>query len=39
MVRIVATTISNGNESIIADALFSVQPFADINLIAEGNHD
>ena len=33
--RIVTTTISNGNESIIADALFSVQPFADINLIVD----
>jgi len=33
--KIVTTTISNGNESIIADALFSVQPFADINLIID----
>ena len=33
--RIVTTTLSNGNESIIADALFSVQPFADINLIID----
>jgi len=33
--KIVTTTLSNGNESIIADALFSVQPFADINLIID----
>lgn len=40
MVRIVTTTISNGNESIIADALFSAQHFADINLIIDnGIHD